>query len=563
MRMVLARSGWLLAACLVLPAFAFAEPATLIRGAGNANRLDLVVLGDGYTVSEQAKFADDAYGFLTAMFGQEPYKEYLPYFNVYRVDVISAESGASHPERGALKTTAFGAAYNCRAIQRLICVNIASVNTVLARSVPPQLRDLAIVIVNDSEYGGAGGGVAVVSTNPGAVEIILHELGHSLGLLGDEYVGGGGVCDTREWPYPNVTTQTGRSAIKWSYWIDAATPVPTSSTAAAVPGLYTGASYCDSGQYRPTYDSKMRTNGRPFDQINTEQLIKRFYNFVLPIDSVEPAGSSVIIGLADVQTFRITSPQPVSRALSVVWTLDGSTVGTGAAIRLAGTTVPAGTHTLQATVQDSTVAIRRDVASVSRAVHTWTIQSGLLPPTGFTASSSGSTVTLAWNAPAGGLLPTVYVLEAGSATGLADLASFSTGISLTSFSTTGVYPGIYYLRVRSSNGVVTSAPSNEARLIVGNGCSSPPSPPSGLTLGASSGGTFSLVWGAASGNPTTYLVEAGTASGLSNLVNSDLGSTTPSLTATGIGPGTYYVRVRGKNACGVGAPSNEIVVIVP
>jgi hypothetical protein len=32
--------------------------------------------------------------------------------------------------------------------------------------------------------------------------------------------------------------------------------------------------------------------------------------------------------------------------------------------------------------------------------------------------------------------------------------------------------------------------------------------------------------------------------------------------APGVGAGTYFVRVRGKNACGVSAASNEIAVVV-
>ena len=72
--------------------------------------------------------------------------------------------------------------------------------------------------------------------------------------------------------------------IKWNQWIDAATPVPTFSTVNGVPGLYEGAAYCDTGLYRPTFDSKMRSLNRPFEAINTEQLLKRIYNLVDPID---------------------------------------------------------------------------------------------------------------------------------------------------------------------------------------------------------------------------------------------------------------------------------------
>jgi hypothetical protein len=139
---------------------ASAEPVTLIRDNGDpANRVDIVILGDGYTASELGKYATDVETFVSGLFAQEPWKEYQRYFNVHRVDVASAESGADHPERTppVFKDTAFNATYDCAGIQRLICVDVSKVNTVLAASVPPDGRDVVLVIVNDSEYGGGVG----------------------------------------------------------------------------------------------------------------------------------------------------------------------------------------------------------------------------------------------------------------------------------------------------------------------------------------------------------------------------------------------------------------------
>lgn len=180
-------------------------------------------------------------------------------------------------------------------------------------------------------------------------------------------------------------------------------------------------------------------------------------------------------------------------------------------------------------------------------------------PLSLSGSASGSTVTLTWNAPFLSAV-TAYVIEAGSAPGLADLASFSTGNTQTSLSATGVGAGSYYVRVRAvgSTGDVGQS-SNEVLLVVGtSGPCSAPSAPSGLVLGSIVSSTVTLTWSPAAGNPTSYVVEAGSGSGLSNLANSDLGSPTPGLTATNVGNGTYYLRVRAKNACGVSAPSNEV-----
>jgi pathogenesis-related protein 1 len=193
-----------------------------------------------------------------------------------------------------------------------------------------------------------------------------------------------------------------------------------------------------------------------------------------------------------------------------------------------------------------------------------TIQSAPGAPSNLVATSAGSSVTLTWAAPQSGDPVQAYIIEAGSASGLANLANFSTGNNATTFLASGVGAGSYYVRVRAMSGSgAMSGPSNEALLIVGTaGCTSPPGAPGGLAIVSTTGGTVVLAWTTAAGNPTSYIVEAGSAPGLANLANNDLGSPTPGLTATGVGPGVYYVRVRARNGCGVSGPSNEITVSV-
>jgi hypothetical protein len=185
------------------------------------------------------------------------------------------------------------------------------------------------------------------------------------------------------------------------------------------------------------------------------------------------------------------------------------------------------------------------------------------PPSGLTYTANGGSVTLSWGTPGGD--PVVsYIIEAGSAPGLANLASFSTGNTATSYSASGVGPGTYYVRVRGETSGGPSAPSNEVVVVVAGGggpCTGAPGPPV-VRIASNSGSTVVLSWVPGAGGNTSFILEAGSASGLSNLVNADEGNTT-TLTATGVPDGTYYVRVRGRNGCGVGAPSSEIVVNVP
>jgi hypothetical protein len=78
-----------------------------------------------------------------------------------------------------------------------------------------------------------------------------------------------------------------------------------------------------------------------------------------------------------------------------------------------------------------------------------------------------------------------------------------------------------------------------------------------------SGSTVTFTWAPPSigTGPFTYRLEAGTAPGLSNLAN--VSHPTTSLSAGGVPPGIYYLRVRAVGAGGVGPASNEVTVVVP
>ncbi|MCX6553129.1 MAG: fibronectin type III domain-containing protein [Acidobacteria bacterium] len=185
------------------------------------------------------------------------------------------------------------------------------------------------------------------------------------------------------------------------------------------------------------------------------------------------------------------------------------------------------------------------------------------PPTNLTVSVDRSNVTLNWTAPTTGSVPTSYVIEAGSAAGATDLALFDTGNAGTSFGAARVAPGTYFLRVRARNAGGMSEPSNEVvSIVVGDPgpCNGPPGLPGRVTY-SNNGSLVTLSWNAATGGPTTYVIEAGSSSGLSDLVNSETGSTSTALTVAAP-PGTYFVRVRARNTCGTSGPSNEIIVAV-
>jgi hypothetical protein len=74
-----------------------------------------------------------------------------------------------------------------------------------------------------------------------------------------------------------------------------------------------------------------------------------------------------------------------------------------------------------------------------------------------------------------------------------------------------------------------------------------------------SGAFVVLVWARAAG-AQDYVIEVGSAPGLSNILVQPLGAVTS--VSTFAPPGRYYARIRARNACGMGAASNEIVVTI-
>jgi hypothetical protein len=90
-----------------------------------------------------------------------------------------------------------------------------------------------------------------------------------------------------------------------------------------------------------------------------------------------------------------------------------------------------------------------------------------------------------------------------------------------------------------------------------------PSAPPNLASSVN-GSTVTLVWQAPASPEaaTSYLIEAGSSAGSSNLLVFDTLSPATAFTATNVPPGTYFVRVRARNSDGASVPSNEVVVVV-
>ncbi|WP_354637929.1 M64 family metallopeptidase [Kitasatospora camelliae] len=296
----------------------------VVRNGDSASKLDVVVIGDGYTADQQDAFLADAATKWQEITAVEPYAGYRALFNVWAVQAVSAESGVSgDPDPATVRSTALGSYFWCGDVERLLCVDTDAVDRYAAKA--PQ-ADLVLVIAHSTKYGGAGyndvvsplgySGIATVSGgNDRSGQIAVHETGHSLGLLADEYFypDQGGY----EGPEPeqaNITeltaSQLRRTRSKWYRWLGRTSPD------GGTVGAYEGGGYHPTGLYRPTENSIMRSLGREFNLPGREAMIAGFYRYASTLSSATPTGT--VLRSSDHLTVDLPLPD-----IRLRWYLDG------------------------------------------------------------------------------------------------------------------------------------------------------------------------------------------------------------------------------------------------
>ncbi|MFB8275467.1 M64 family metallopeptidase [Nocardia colli] len=231
-------------------------------------RFDLVFVGDGYTSGQLGTYKQHAINRWNEITQVEPFKTYKNSFNVWAVNVVSQQSGVDNDPRGTMRNTALDMTFWCGGTERLLCVNETKALQ-YARLAPA--ADQVIALANTTKYGGAGGGVATSSGgNAQAGQIVLHELGHSVGGLADEYDYPNDRYTGREPREANASVYTSaqmqQNHAKWYQYLGKPSPD------GGVVGTYEGAVYYKRGVYRPTDNSLMRSLGREFNLIGLDAM---------------------------------------------------------------------------------------------------------------------------------------------------------------------------------------------------------------------------------------------------------------------------------------------------
>ena len=397
----------------------------------SGNRVDLLVMGDGYTAAQTAKFTSDTAAILASFLAISPYSVYSNYFNITPLFTASNQSGADHPPyasscpvtypptccsdplmqsdplQGTFVDTAFDGAYCSTNTHRQVTV---SQPKVLAAAAASPDWDEILMVVNDTTYGGSGGAFSVVSTNFNAVDVARHEFGHTFSRLADEYtspypgfpacsdLGGPDACEA------NVTDQTRRGLLKWAAWVLPTTPIPTPDTSAfaSVVGLFDGARYKSTGFYRPQRSCLMNTLGVPFCAICSEQFVLRLYRggWGVPvggIDTIEPGSENPAPGVVSLpfpssRTFSVSLLQPAGGPpLALSWAIDGVTVPGASGPSYTFTPPAPGRYQLQLTARDATPLVLPAMAgSAMVRTRAWTVDAGTIGDLSIGLSDNGS-----------------------------------------------------------------------------------------------------------------------------------------------------------------------------
>ena len=207
------------------------KPIAIRTSGDSANKVDLLIIGDGYTAAESGKFEGDVRRLSDHLFRVSPFKERANDFNVWALSVPTQESGISRPSTGTQHPSTLNTRYDTFGSERYVLTLDNRALRELAQYAPYEFIE---ILVNNQTYGG--GGIfgefsSAAASNDWANYLFVHEFGHHFAGLADEYYTSAvayASSAARPEPWePNITALKDPARLKWRQHVKAGTPLPT------------------------------------------------------------------------------------------------------------------------------------------------------------------------------------------------------------------------------------------------------------------------------------------------------------------------------------------------
>jgi hypothetical protein len=233
-------------------------------GGNSENCLDILFIPDGYSKKDKKKLHKDMQTFADYILNCAPFTENKDKINIRAIEGYSKKSGITDPNAKVFKKTLLNSSYNTIDVDRyLMCLNVWRMNEI-ADNAP---YDAILIIANSPKYGGGGiyNFYATVNSDGDFSDYVtVHELGHSVAGLGDEYFDS--EVTVRDF-YPegiepievNLTTLVDFDK-KWKNMLSAEISIPTPDTDEYnnILGVFEGGGYVAEGVFRPWRDCTMK-----------------------------------------------------------------------------------------------------------------------------------------------------------------------------------------------------------------------------------------------------------------------------------------------------------------
>lgn len=266
------------------------QPILYLKSGNPHQKVDLLILPEGYTKKEMRQFRRDVDRYMKVLFSFQPFSTMKDRFNMWYIEAPSEQSGIDNPALNCYVNTQFGLTYSTLNLDRYVFPIENKIIRDVAAHAP---YDFICILFNSPKYGG-GSIFNQFSASYSRIDsvgeawwpdyVFIHEFGHLFGGLGDEYYSSVVSYndfyppDVEPWE-PNLTTLINPEKLKWRDMVEPGTPLPTPWDKAgydSLPrnskdqthllrsqkywgkiGCFEGAGYSSAGLYRPTLDCIM------------------------------------------------------------------------------------------------------------------------------------------------------------------------------------------------------------------------------------------------------------------------------------------------------------------